>query len=591
MERKFKRILLKLSGESLMGEQQYGIDPKRASEYATQIKEIADMGIFLDSNANRTMTSSNNLSIYNNTYQYELYDPKEKVFSVEVTSSSEIAKIKTYALDDYCLLIFGDSIYIIDPKGTIIRNYQVDSPIVSIFTATHEYIDVLCKNGFRGNLWYADGSASFSKYFPEDVDDLKMVKNDTMIDSCYILLKNGNLLICNNLYDENFTFFEDEAFYDDMDENLQFADRSIMKAGTKIFFIDNENKKLVSTIELEEGEYCHLLDLYEDKVFILNIDQNGQYNIRTYDFEKGTLISSEKLPLYDFYVSFGYMAYPFTRAEIMYLDQYYRGASSLICKDHKLYIHDINDPNAIAVYDLISGESSKTIFDLGNCGLIEARVYYYPSALMIADGRYILSRQIDVDTFDESYVLLDLETKEAKTLHGIPGDDFCAYIDNQRVIVSQEDGIYFYDLNGELSEKIDYTSYRAIYLEYHDGLLYCISPDEVLKIYKDGKEIRRVDVGNVSYYNSKSYRFEFNDDRLYAFALNSLNVINLNSNSTTPVYSIGFGILGYYKERNEILVFGYDAKKADIRYHLAAIKEYSIDELIAEANRQLDNYH
>ena len=45
MERKFKRILLKLSGESLMGEQQYGIDPKRAGEYAAQIKEIAEMGI------------------------------------------------------------------------------------------------------------------------------------------------------------------------------------------------------------------------------------------------------------------------------------------------------------------------------------------------------------------------------------------------------------------------------------------------------------------------------------------------------------------------------------------------------------------
>lgn len=45
MERKFKRILLKLSGESLMGAQQYGIDPQRAEEYATQIKEIADMGI------------------------------------------------------------------------------------------------------------------------------------------------------------------------------------------------------------------------------------------------------------------------------------------------------------------------------------------------------------------------------------------------------------------------------------------------------------------------------------------------------------------------------------------------------------------
>ena len=41
MNNRYKRILLKLSGESLMGEKQYGIDEKRIAEYATQIKEIA----------------------------------------------------------------------------------------------------------------------------------------------------------------------------------------------------------------------------------------------------------------------------------------------------------------------------------------------------------------------------------------------------------------------------------------------------------------------------------------------------------------------------------------------------------------------
>ena len=41
----FKRILLKLSGESLMGKQGYGIDPERLNMYAAQIKEIADKGI------------------------------------------------------------------------------------------------------------------------------------------------------------------------------------------------------------------------------------------------------------------------------------------------------------------------------------------------------------------------------------------------------------------------------------------------------------------------------------------------------------------------------------------------------------------
>ncbi len=42
---KYKRILLKLSGEALMGERQYGIDPKRLSEYADEIKKIHDKGV------------------------------------------------------------------------------------------------------------------------------------------------------------------------------------------------------------------------------------------------------------------------------------------------------------------------------------------------------------------------------------------------------------------------------------------------------------------------------------------------------------------------------------------------------------------
>ena len=42
---RFNRILLKLSGESLMGKQGYGIDPERLSDYAKQIKEISEMGV------------------------------------------------------------------------------------------------------------------------------------------------------------------------------------------------------------------------------------------------------------------------------------------------------------------------------------------------------------------------------------------------------------------------------------------------------------------------------------------------------------------------------------------------------------------
>lgn len=43
----YKRILLKLSGEALMGEQQYGIDAKRLAEYAEDIKAVVEKGIEL----------------------------------------------------------------------------------------------------------------------------------------------------------------------------------------------------------------------------------------------------------------------------------------------------------------------------------------------------------------------------------------------------------------------------------------------------------------------------------------------------------------------------------------------------------------
>ena len=41
----YKRILLKMSGEALMGERKYGIDPKRLSEYAKEIKQVINQGI------------------------------------------------------------------------------------------------------------------------------------------------------------------------------------------------------------------------------------------------------------------------------------------------------------------------------------------------------------------------------------------------------------------------------------------------------------------------------------------------------------------------------------------------------------------
>ena len=41
----YKRVLLKLSGEALLGEKSYGVDPKRILAYTKEIKEIVDYGV------------------------------------------------------------------------------------------------------------------------------------------------------------------------------------------------------------------------------------------------------------------------------------------------------------------------------------------------------------------------------------------------------------------------------------------------------------------------------------------------------------------------------------------------------------------
>ncbi|HAH36257.1 MAG TPA: UMP kinase [Algoriphagus sp.] len=42
---KYKRILLKLSGEALMGEKNYGIDPNRLQQYTQEIKRVKELGV------------------------------------------------------------------------------------------------------------------------------------------------------------------------------------------------------------------------------------------------------------------------------------------------------------------------------------------------------------------------------------------------------------------------------------------------------------------------------------------------------------------------------------------------------------------
>ena len=63
MRTKYKRVLLKLSGESMMGEQHYGIDPVRLGQYAEQIRAVAANGVQVAVKTGTAQIGNGNTSI------------------------------------------------------------------------------------------------------------------------------------------------------------------------------------------------------------------------------------------------------------------------------------------------------------------------------------------------------------------------------------------------------------------------------------------------------------------------------------------------------------------------------------------------
>ena len=66
----YKRILLKLSGESLQGQQGYGLDPQMLASYAEQIKAVADSKVLVKSRANiKTQTPDKKNLLFRPSYK------------------------------------------------------------------------------------------------------------------------------------------------------------------------------------------------------------------------------------------------------------------------------------------------------------------------------------------------------------------------------------------------------------------------------------------------------------------------------------------------------------------------------------------
>jgi len=170
MQSKMNRILLKLSGESLMGQQQYGIDPDAATLYANEVKSVVDEGkevaivigggnIFRGLNAERTgidrvqgdymgmlATVINGMALQNALEQIGIYTRLMSAIEMNKISEPYIRRRAVRHLEKGRVVIFG--------AGTGNPYFTTDT--AAALRATEINADVILKGTRVDGVYSAD---------------------------------------------------------------------------------------------------------------------------------------------------------------------------------------------------------------------------------------------------------------------------------------------------------------------------------------------------------------------------------------------------------------------------------------------------
>jgi len=163
---------------------------------------------------------------------------------------------------------------------------------------------------------------------------------------------------------------------------------------------------------------------------------------------------------------------------------------------------------------------------------------------------------------------------------------------DDKLFYSSSDAIVVGDLKGSVLYQIPYTGQRAVNMKYHNGLLYVIYPQGELIVYKDDRQIRTISLSgeDLSKLDHKQFKMMFAEKEILVIEEDCLDVISLDSDSSSPLFQIPRNALTYFEDQDKYLLYSYDPKKIDTYYRLATYKRQPIDSLIQRAQIQLDEY-
>ena len=223
----YKRILLKLSGEALLGERQYGIDPIRINQYAKDIKSVTENGV-----------------------QVAIVIGGGNIFRGVSAASNGMDRVQADYMGMLATVINGlalqsalEEISIPTRLQTAIKIEAVAEAYIKRKAVRHlEKNRVLIFGGGTGNPFFTTDSAAVLRAIEINAD---VILKGTRVDGIYDSDPELN---------NNATMFHDISFDKVLDKNLQIMDSTAFTLSKEnnlpiIVFDMNKPKNLIKLIE------------------------------------------------------------------------------------------------------------------------------------------------------------------------------------------------------------------------------------------------------------------------------------------------------------------------------------------------------
>lgn len=540
-----------------------------------------------DDNEFVSNASANIYTRYENAYVFSVYDPWNKSFENTVSLSGILYSPHVIECGEDLCLTLADRVLVYDTEGTLKKEYSLEDSVIEVLSHTDSYLDLVTADGYRGTLWLEDGSSSMSRTFPKESEAIRVSPAIAMIDSTYVLKKNGNLHFYESVYDESLEVIGKYGFYYPPESSLCTEKWLAVKAENEVLVYSCENRQEESRITLPEGHAYHLLEIANDQIFILKIDAlNSRLSVLSCSPQTGE-ISETPLPLSEPYIRNGYLAYPLSRAESIFLDSRYAGISSMCMVNHRLYFHDDTEDGHIVIFDLNTSELSEMKLNVKGYDLHNN--YRAGEIAVSEDEKKLLA--YGYRNGELCGLLYDLKSGDMTEIPGRISENRTAAVDDV-IVCAVEAGLNVYDLNGNLLYFIGLDNCSAVTMKLHDGYLYCVCDDQILRIYQKEKLIRSVKLSfdEHSFQSAVMFRFCFSDDRLYLYDDDAMDVIHLGSDSSMPMYHVENSVLSFNEKENTLYVYSYDPQLRDLNYYVGVFDQYDTMTLIQTAEEILSRY-